>query len=104
MIKLALRAVSGLVLSVPFVAFSATPANAGLGSCQQYRWDAASVSGYCEGSRPTSFYEFIECTTVTGARYTATGPTRWAGEGLWSYVSCNSGDSIVAHFPVAINP
>jgi len=64
------------------------------GNCTGHQ-TATTFNAYCEGARPSSFAGSAWCRYSDGYTYQLDGPWRWAGEGLGSYLACNSGSSIV---------
>jgi hypothetical protein len=83
-----------LAASVGVVGFSPA-AHASIGAC--YGLGVAnprSESGYCEGSKPSLFWQLVVCVRSTGHEYSVDGPSQWAGGGVGSTATCDAGTYI----------
>lgn len=89
MSKLVKVLVAAAVAALPVIGVQG-PASASIENCQRFQ-GTTWANSYCSGSYPSIFQTWIVCRYITNTQYTNYGPARWAGEGLWSPVHCNSG-------------
>jgi hypothetical protein len=86
-------ALAVVVLTFAGVISLQSSASASIDGCRGFTGPVSSWT-YCDGSRPSSFAQYIVCKFSNGATSPKTGPWRWAGGGARSEVACDDGSSL----------
>jgi hypothetical protein len=81
--------VSAGVLGLPSAAHASIWACYGLGVSE-----SDSETSYCEGTKPSSFSQFIRCKYAGGSEYSVEGSHEWAGGGIGSTATCRAGSYV----------